>query len=91
MTQAFYDVLAIKPTYLGITLFPYSIILKPWHASDSFPVKNDKSLVYIRKVSSYSTGLNCFKDHLVRATHTLNLCENIWEKNQQNVNLKLII
>ena len=26
MTQAFYDVLAIKPTYLGITLFPYSII-----------------------------------------------------------------
>ena len=38
MTQAFYDVLAIKPTYLGITLFPCNI-LKPWHASDSFPVK----------------------------------------------------
>ena len=25
MTQAFYDVLAIKPTYLGITLGPYYI------------------------------------------------------------------
>ncbi len=25
MTQAFYDVIAIKPTYLGITLVPYYI------------------------------------------------------------------
>ena len=55
MTQAFYDVLAIKPTYLGITLGPYYIEIMACRGlifcETETTKKNADGTVYNRTVS----------------------------------------